>query len=108
ARAVAFVSILHIVDGLGVAGGLLDAPLNGIVRHVIGFCLGDHVTELAVVGRVRAAFFYRYGDLTADDGKDLTFGSVVFLFFMLNVSKFGMSRHNSLLVSFYDFFSFSG
>src|SRR5699024_6509771 len=51
AGAVALVCNRRVVDISRIAGGLLDAPVNGVVGHVVGLGLGNHVPQLAVVGR---------------------------------------------------------
>ena len=70
-------------------GCFLDVPLDRIIRHVVRFCLCDHITQSAVVSRIRAAaFFDRYRKLTADLCKDLSFSCIILLFLMLNIGKF--------------------
>ena len=78
-------------DGTGIACCTLNAPVDGIVGHVGCLCLGDDCLQLVVVGRIRAALFDSYGNLSSDDGKDLTLCCVVFLFFMLYVGELRMS-----------------
>ena len=67
---------------------LLNTALDGIVRHVVCFRLGDNIAKLAVVAWIRTAGLNSHYDLTADDGKDLTFFSVVFFFLVLYVCEF--------------------
>ena len=90
-RAIAFVCNIFIVNVADITGSLLNTTFNGIVGHVVGFSLCDKVTELAVVVRVAAAFFYAYSDLPADLCEDLCLSAVGRLFFSFDVVPFGMT-----------------
>jgi hypothetical protein len=89
--AVTFVSHILIVYIAHISGCLLDTALDGVVGHVVGFCLGNNGCQFEIVGGIGTALFYSDCDLTADNGKNLTLCSIVLFFFMLNISKFGMS-----------------
>ena len=89
--AVAFIGIVLIVDIADISGCLFDAALDGIVGDVIGFRLLNDLCKLVVVGGIGTAFFYGYSDLSADDGKDLTLGGIVFFLFVFYVCEFRMS-----------------
>ena len=89
--AVSFVCKVLVIDRSGVARRFLNAPLNGVIRHIVRFRLGNHVPQTAVVRRIRAAFLHRHSQLAADYGKDLALCGVVLLLFVLNIRKFRMS-----------------
>ena len=75
--------------GLTDAGGFLDISLDRIVRHIVGLCLCDNVTQPAVVCRIgAAAFLDSHRQFPADLGKDLSFCSIIFFFLMLYIGKF--------------------
>ena len=91
AGAVAFVDDLFIVDGTALARCLLDGARNVVVGHIVGFRLCDDIAELVVVDRIRAAFFDRDGDFSADFGEDLAALGVGLFLFIFNVCPLGMS-----------------
>ena len=64
------------------------ARCNQSIISVLGKCWR---TVYEIVGGIGTALFYSDCDLTADNGKNLTLCSIVLFFFMLNISKFGMS-----------------
>ena len=58
AGAIAFVSNIFVINVADVAGSLLNSSFNGVVRHVVGFCLCNDLCQLEVVRRVRTTLFY--------------------------------------------------
>ena len=80
-----------VVNGIGIAGSLLDAAVDRVVRHVVGLCLRDNVLQLTVVVRIRTAFLNGNGDFSSETGKHFTLCGVVLFFLVFNVGKFGMS-----------------
>lgn len=66
----------------------LNISLNSVVGHVVGFRLGNDVTQTAVVRRVRtAAFLYGNSEFSTDFCKNLPLRRIVFLFLMLDIRK---------------------
>ena len=70
------------------AGCLPDAPVDGIVGHVVGFRLGDHLGQLKVVRRIGTALLHRHRNFPADDCKDFPFRRIVLFFLMFDICKF--------------------
>ena len=66
---------------------------DGAIAYQATVRFGNDIAELAVVRGISTAFLYSNGDLSSDTGENLTLGSIVLFLFMLNVRKFGMSRH---------------
>ncbi len=88
---ITLIGVCYVVYAVRITCSLLDTTIDSIVGHVICLCLCDNITELGVVGRIRSSLLNCYGDLSTDDGEDLSLCCVVLLFLVLDVRKLGMS-----------------
>ena len=79
--------IFIIVRG-GVPGRFFDSPLNRIIGHVVCFCLGNDVPQLAVVFRIWSSFLDCHYDFSSDDGKYFASLGIIFFLFVLYICKF--------------------
>lgn len=83
-RAIPFIGDLLVIDRIALPRRLFDRTGDVVVWHVVGLGLGDHVAQLAVVGRVSPALLDGNGDLTADLGEYLAALRVgLFLLFLM-------------------------
>ena len=67
-RTIALVYDGFVVVLVTLAGSLLDDTVDVVVRHVVGLCLCDQITQLGVAVGVGTAFLDANGDLSADLG----------------------------------------
>ena len=72
---------------------LLDGALNIVIRHIVGFRLGNDVAQLAVGFGVCAAIAHSNRDFTANLGENSAAGSIRLALLRLNIMPLGMPRH---------------
>ena len=75
---------------------LLDGALNIVIRHIVGFRLGNDVAQLAVGFGVCAAIAHSNRDFTANLGENSAAGSIRLALLRLNIMPLGMPRHQKI------------
>ena len=75
---------------------LFDGALNIVIRHIVGFRLGNDVAQLAVGFGVCAAIAHSNRDFTANLGENSAAGSIRLALLRLNIMPLGMPRHQKI------------